>query len=180
MSLLLSLAVLAIVACGPCSILSRPPDSDPTPSIAVSEAAAQSLEQEIHDQFNTRSEGSFVLRITNEEATSYLQEQVAQSAEPSILDPKVWCTRGQVNIAGTFTNIIPITAAGRLTVVPKVVEGQVRIQIVEARLGSVKLPQFLLDQLAARMTDALSAFSPGLQFTDIQVLEGEIIIQGRL
>lgn len=179
---LVALLLLAVLACGPCSLFSctAPAQQQETiPTVEVSQAAAQRLEDKLREQLQENPNPQFLIRITNEEATSLVNARLAEAAEPPIQDPRIWFTRGRIYVAGRLINIVPAPMDALLVASVKVVEGQARLQFDDATVGAVKVPKMVLSELEQTVNDALATAQINLTITEVQVREGELVIVGR-
>lgn len=177
---LLPLLLLAVLACGPCSLSScSAPREESVPTIEVSQAAAQSLEDKLREQLEENPNPQFLIRITNEEATSLVNARLAEAEEPPIQEPRIWFTRGRVYVSGRLVNIVPTPIDALLVATVKVVDGQARLQFDDATVGTVKVPQLVLSELEQTVNDALATAQINLTITEVQVREGEIVVSGR-
>lgn len=178
---LLALLLLAVLACGPCSLFSRtaPSSQESVPTIEVSQAAAQRLEDKLREQLQENPNPQFLIRITNEEATSLVNARLAEAEEPPIQEPRVWFTRGHIYVSGRLVNLVPAPMDALLVASVKVVDGQARLHFDDATVGTVKVPKVVLSELEQTVNDALATAQINLTITEVQVREGELVVVGR-
>lgn len=178
---LLALLLLAVLACGPCSLFSRttPSAQESVPTIEVSQAAAQRLEDKLREQLQENPNPQFLIRITNEEATSLVNARLAEAEEPPIQEPRVWFTRGRIYVSGRLVNLVPAPMDALLVASVKVVDGQARLHFDDATVGTVKVPKVVLSELEQTINDALATAQINLTITEVQVREGELVVVGR-
>ena len=109
--LLLALSVCAL-ACLPCQTSSQ---LVPTPvrTVPISTQDAQDLALTLGQGIVADSEGRFTLVITEEELTSY----VALNLADSISDPQILLTNGEIHLYGTVVSPIeaPMTAVASIS-----------------------------------------------------------------
>ncbi|MBC7223108.1 MAG: hypothetical protein H5T59_02345 [Anaerolineae bacterium] len=176
----LALLLLAVLACSPCSLVApSAPPQETLPTITISSVAARRLEARLREQLQENPDPQFILRITNEEITSLVNEKVSEAEEPPIQEPRIWFTRGRIYVAGRLVNIVPTPTDALLVASVKVVDGQVRLQFDDASVGAVKVPKVVLNELEQTANDALATAQINLTITEVRVREGEIVIAGR-
>jgi hypothetical protein len=163
-------ALLFVLACSPCGLLgsSATPASD---QVKISLDAANRLEAEL-SKIVTRS-GAFRLRITEEEATSYL---ALKMTEAPLANPQVRFRGGKIYLSGTFTP--PLAADFSAISTAQVVNGQVRITIESMTLGPFPAPANLAASLNQTINETIAEAETKVTITEIQVLDRAIVIAG--
>jgi len=177
--LVVALLVLMVVACSPCSLLSSGTRQEPVPTITVSDEAAQRLEDRLRQELQESPNQQFIIHITNDEITSLVNQKLAEAPEPPIQEPRIWFTRGRIYIAGTLVNVLPTPTEALLIASVRVADGQIRVQFDKASVGSVSVPNLVLEELMQTVNDALATAQVDLEITDVRIREGEIVIAGR-
>lgn len=178
-ALRLSIAIAFLVlACAPCGLLSGQP-STPSRPIATSTAAAQRLETQLGEAL-AEDKGEFTLRLTNEEATSYLALKLEEAGgEAPISDLRVWFTPGKIHITGDFSGLVPIQAYVAIVASAEILDGELQITIEKASAGSIPLPAAVLTSLSQTINETFQESQIGFQIIDVEIGEGEMIITGR-
>ena len=175
----IALLVLALMACNPCSFLSGRTPQEPVPTITVSAEAAQRLQDRLYQELQENPNPQFILRITNNEITSLVSQKLAESPAPPIQEPRIWFTRGRIYVSGKLVNILPSPTDSLLVASVHVEDGQIRIQFDKATIGSMNVPKLVLNELQQTVNDALATAQIDVTITEVQILEGEMVIAGR-
>ncbi len=167
------LIALFLLACG-LPGLSRPPQRPTVESVPVSEEAAQQFEEKVGQLGQVQPGETVVLTITEEEITSYIAVNLAQSSD--VQDIQVNFRDGRIYISGT----VPVGPSKQeLFVVlrPYVQEGKMAMEFEEATLGPIGIP----DPIKQAINDQIrAAIAPENQVTTIKsitVEEGKITIE---
>lgn len=171
--LLLALSIFAL-SCLPCQTSSQ---VIPTPfrTVPVSTEAAGNLVSRLGEDLALDPDGYFVLRVTEEELTSY----VALDMEESITNPQIILSGGNIYLYGTIVSPIaaPITAICSVEVESE----QVQIKVEAVALGGFPIPETFVESFAQQIADLItSAQRQGdVEITEIEITEGELIVRGR-
>jgi hypothetical protein len=176
---ILALLVLASLACGPCSQLSRPPLPKPTRSVIVSTELAEQLESRIRQSLSGEPGQEFILHITDAEASSLLSTQLAKYDESPITDPRVWFAGGKIYGAGRLARVVPVESDFSLVASASVQDGKVQIEIEEASAGTFPLPPRVLALLSQSLNETVDELQWDVQVTALEILEGQAIIRGQ-
>lgn len=175
--LLLLLLLLPLLACSPSRRSSRRTTLPCQP--AISEAAADRLEEKMRPLVEQKGPEVFALQTTCDEVTSLLVRTLEEHpGESPVEDPRVCFTPGRVHVAGRFVNVLPFEFDGVVVVAPHLVDGQLDIEIVRASAGSVPLPGALLRTLSHTINETLAESQPGIGFSAIEVGEAQITVSG--
>jgi len=180
-SVFLSILLLAVIAYLPGAAWAGP--ELPGGPVAVSEEAAKRLDEKIiaaYEQAYADPNGEFTLRATDEEVTSWFVYRVAVIPENNIKDPQIRFTGGKIHSAVTMVGVLPFELRIRLTATFKVVEGQANFHIESSSAGFLPVPKEITDLLpqSDMINDILK--DSGVELSDVKILEGEMIISGRL
>jgi len=170
LSLLLALTILACTTAGPATLPGNPVD--------ISPAAAQRVEAKLVKALQENPNNQFILRFTDEEVTSYMTYRLEETTEPPITDPQVRFTKGKIYIAGKLTNVSPMQVKALVVAVPRIIGGQLVIEIESAHLGPLPIPDTLLDTLSETIDKALEEAQLSLKITQVEIFESEIVIVG--
>ena len=171
------IAVVLLLACGPCSLLGAQVPT-PTHPIVVSTEAAGQLESRIQQNLRGERGQQFVLRATDSEVTSLLATKLGKHDESPVADPQVWFTGGRVFATGRLVNVLPIRTSFYLVASARISDGQVLVAIEESSAGAIPLPKGVLDTLSQSLSETMNELQLDVQVTDLEILEGEAIIRG--
>lgn len=179
-SFLLLVLFLSSVACG---LPTR--DLPPTPTaIPVDPAQAQALEDQLATAAAELEAGNLVtLTFTDSQLTSYFAKQLGQQSEFSFVDPQVRLTGGNIEMGGKIT-IEKLSAQATLVFSTYVAEGRLRVELLDAKLGALPVPDRFLNQINdtmnANMDEMTSADGRKLDIQSVTVGEGVMTIVGQL
>jgi len=177
LSIILSLTLFILTACNVPG-LSMPDDGPP---VAVSEDAAQSLEQKVIQAAATT--GQSTVSTTQEEVTSYfalrLDALAAQNGvENPWQEPQVYFKEnGQIVLRGNIEYegyMQPI----RLVAEPSAVAGSLQVNIVEGRIGPVPVPDSILSQAEEQLGQAILAGQQYASLDEVRVEAGTLALTG--
>lgn len=174
---LIPFVFLLVLACGPCSFLSR---QSPTPphDVVLSAESADQLEARLRQSLGSPSGQQFILRMTDGEVTSLLAQELAKADESPVTNPVVWFTNGKLYATGRLANVIPIAADISLIASPRIEDGQVSIRIERLSAGDVRLPSSVADMISRSINETVDELQLDVEITDLEILEGEAIIRG--
>lgn len=172
-------AVLLVLACGPCSLLSG---SLPTPPhrIVVSSEAASQLRSRIEQSMSGQPGQEFILRISDAELTSLLSLELAKYDESPVSRPVVWFTRGKIYATGRLVNIVPISADFYLVAAPRIEGTKAVVAIEELSAGALPIPKRALDTISQSINETVDEAQLDVAITGVEILEGEAILRGIL
>jgi hypothetical protein len=170
LSLLLALPILACQLTGSVTVPGSP--------VEVSPEAAQRVEAKLVEALQENPNNQFILRLTDEEITSYMTYSLEETTEPPITDPQVKFTKGKVYVAGKLTNVNPVHVDALIVAVPRIIDEQLVIEIESVHLGPLPVPDTLLETLSETIDKALEEAQINLQITQVEVFEEEIVIVG--
>lgn len=154
---------------------------DDGPRVAVSEESAASLEQKAAEA--AAVPGVTTISLTQEEVTSYLALRLTdlaaqQGVENSLRDPQVYFKGdGTIILRGSIRfqeRQQPIRVVAR----PEAVDGSLRVDITEGRIGPVPVPGPLLDQLESQLAQAILAGQEYGRLDSITIAEGSVTLVG--
>jgi uncharacterized protein YpmS len=142
----------------------------------VSAAAADSLVSKLGEDLVLDPEGYFVLRVNEEELTSY----VALNMEESIIDPQIILSNGRIYLYGTIVNPIEAPLAAISSVETE--GGQVELTVEAVALGGFPIPETFVESFVQQVDGLItSAQRQGnIEITETEITEGELIVTGRL
>lgn len=171
LSLLLALTILACNTTGSVTLPGNPVEVSPEAAQRVKAKLVEALQENPNDQF--------ILRLTDEEITSYMTYSLEETTEPPITDPQVRFTKGKVYVAGKLTNVNPMQVEALIIAVPRIIAEQLVIEIESVHLGPLPVPDTLLDTLSETIDEALTEAQVSLKITQVEVFEDEIVIAGK-
>ena len=176
--LMVPMAMLLVLACGPCNLLSNTSPTPPHP-IVVSTESAEQLESRIGQNLRGAPGQEFILRVTDAELTSWLAAELAEYDEPPVVQPQVWFTKGKIHGSGRVTNVLPIESDFFVVASARIENGKVVVEIDEASAGAVPLPAGALETLSQSVSQTVDELQLGVEVTALEILEGEAIVRGR-
>lgn len=119
-------------------------------------------------------------RMTNEEVTTVVATSLQKRADIPITDPQVWFTAGKIYMTGMVEGVGPAALPALIVGIPKSNEqGQLEVEIDEAKVGSIDFPEAMIDNLSTTLNESLADLQLDIQITGIEVLEGELIVAGK-
>lgn len=178
--LVLTILLLASLACSLAGI------KTPTPApVPVSTEAVDALETQVESAAATAASGGEVnLTITEQQLTSAAVFALQQQPDTPIQDFQLHLRNGQMQISGRVTNqgtSLSFKVALKLSVDPN---GKLQYEIVSAKIGSVSLPQFIIDEITSQidsvLTSQFSTAAGNLTLKQITINEGYLTIVGSL
>ncbi|MFH1186030.1 MAG: LmeA family phospholipid-binding protein [Chloroflexota bacterium] len=177
---ILALAVATLA----CSVFVGGP-SFPDPPIPNSPEALQSLQADLEKAvFESLTEGTLRLTITQEQLTAYLASRLSMQDPPLITEPQVVLGEQEMVVygrarAGIFEANLAVTAQFAIDQ-----SGQPEFRISDAELGPLPMPQALRDSIAAAVDEALTGYigpvAIGFRLESIEISSGIMTITGRL
>lgn len=177
LSLTLAIIVL-MLACGPGGPGSGD-DALPGGPVEISSEAAESLETKLKEALQDNPSDSFVLHLTDEEVTSYAATKWTVEEGSPVTDPQIRFTQGKVFIAGTLTGVCPFRVRVTSVASAQIVNDQLQMKIEEVHLGPLPIPESLLGSVSQSLNETLADAQLDIKITEVQILEGELIVVGK-
>ena len=180
MIIIFSLLALTGLACG----LSSQQDEvtgPPGGSIPVSQEAADRLKQNFYQALQEASGTHEArLRITNEEITSLVANELASTGQIPLANPQVWFTSGRIYITGQVDTIGPVNFNSLIVATAVVEEGRMVVRVEEAHMGPFDFPQTLVESMTQTVNEVLTGVivDADLDITRLEILEGEMFVVG--
>jgi uncharacterized protein YpmS len=171
------LLVLGGLACGPCNLISGEVPTPPRP-VAVSTEAAGRLESRLQQTLQGQPGQEFIVRMTDDEVTSLVDTQLAKYSESPVTSPQIWFTNGKVYGTGRLVNVLPIETDFYFVANAHVQDGKVVVDMEKVSAGALPVPTSVLDTLSQSINQTVEEAQLGVQVTDLEILEGEIIVRG--
>ena len=178
---LISIVLMVVTAYAPGVIWAAP--ELPGGPVPVSEEAANVLDEKIttaYQQAYADPQGEFILRMTDEEVTSWFVYRVATVPENNIKDPQIRFTGGKIHSAMTMVNVLPFELRIKIMAAFQVVQGQVQFRIESSSAGFLPVPKEITDLLPQSDTVNDILKDSGVELTAVEILEGEMVISGHL
>jgi uncharacterized protein YpmS len=175
--LIVPIVILALLACGPCNLLSGEVPTPPHP-LAVSTEAAGQLESRIKQNLTGESDQAFILRMTDGEVTSLVSTELAKYDESPVLDPKIWFTKGKIYGSGRLVNVLPIETDFFVVATTRIVDGKVVVEIEEFSAGALPIPDGALETISQSINETVEELQLDVEVTAMEILEGEAIVKG--
>jgi uncharacterized protein YpmS len=180
---LLPLALLLAAASLACQApLKAIPTPTPTLIPASTEDALQ-FEQRVTEAVKQLEDtGTITLTITESQLTAFIIQQLQSQNDVPFKDPQVLLRNNQIEVSGTVTSGI-INAPGSMVLVPVVDQGNLKINVQSAKIGSVPVPQGTLDNLSTlinqNIDSLISVNGTPLEIQSLQVSDGQMTITGK-
>lgn len=155
--------------------------SPPGGPIPVGEEAADRLKQNFYQALQeatgTREAN---LRITNEEITSLVAQQLTQTGQVPLANPQVWFTSGRIYISGEVNSFGPVSLNSLIVATAVVEDGQMVVKVEEAQMGPFNFPDSLIDSITQTVNETLAGLlvDADLDITRLEILEGEMYVVG--
>lgn len=153
----------------------------PNNSIPVSEEAADRLKQNFNQALQEASSNhESQLRVTNEEITSLVALELAQTGQIPVSDPQVWFTAGRIFMTSDVHLLGPAKLNSLIVATALVEDGQIVVKVQEAQMGSFDFPDALLESMTQTVNETLTGVFVGadLEITRLEILEGETFVLG--
>ncbi len=177
-ALILTLMVFALLlACSPC----RSGESAiPGGPVQVSPEAADRLEAKLREALQNNPSGQFILHLTDEEVTSYAALKLGEAEEAPITDPQIRFTKGKVYMTGNVVGVLPFRVRATVVASAEIVDEQLQVKLDKVTLGPLPVPNSMLKRLSQTINETLSEAQLEITVSEIQILEGEILIAGAI
>jgi hypothetical protein len=167
---LLALVLLAALGTGCASSTGCGQTGTPVP---VSQQAAQRLQAKL-EQISGSTNPSFNLEITDEEATSYLALNMPQSP---VKEAEVRFTEGKASLLAKVAQLFNLQVNTVWSA--RVDNGVVRVKLEAASVACNPVPTQLLDSLSATINQMIVESQTKVQISNIQIVQGKVIIAGK-
>lgn len=173
---ILTLCLLTTLACGSGSTLD---DVKPPGEITVSQEAADRLEDNFYQALQEAgSSNESQLRVTNEEITSLFTKTLVETGRVPLSNPQIWFTSGRIFITGGVKPAGPVEFDSLIVATALVDNGQMVVEVQEARMGSFGFPDTILESITQTVNEALVDILSDLEITRLEILEGEMFVVG--
>lgn len=155
--------------------------SPPGGPIPVGEEAADRLKQNFYQSLQEATvtrEAS--LRVTNEEITSLVAQELTQTGQVPLTNPQVWFTAGRIYITGEVNSFGPVNMNSLIVATAVVEEGHMVVKVEEAQMGPFNFPDSLIESITQTVNETLAGLlvDADLDITRLEILEGEMYVVG--
>ena len=189
----ISLLIVSVLAC---RFGKAPAEPSPTPSplpstvpisqpsggqIVPSQEEAQRAKQNFRQAWLEASDNHrFEFRVTDQEITSLAALELKKEAQIPLTEPQIWFSGGKIHLFGKLSGVGPSPLSVLIVARPLINSNeQLTLQIDEAEMGDLKLPQAMVEGLAQTINETLADPSLELLIESVEVLEGELVVIGR-
>ncbi len=155
--------------------------SPPGGPIPVGQEAADRLKQNFYQALQEATgtrEAS--LRVTNEEITSLVAQELTQTGQVPLTNPQVWFTSGRIYISGEVNSFGPVSLDSLIVATAVVEQGQMVVKVEEAQMGPFNFPDSLIESITQTVNETLAGLlvDADLNITRLEILEGEMYVVG--
>lgn len=155
--------------------------SPPGGAIPVGEEAADRLKQNFYQALQEATgtrEAS--LRVTNEEITSLVAQELTQTGQMPLTNPQVWFTSGRIYISGEVNSFGPVSLNSLIVATAVVEQGRMVVKVQEAQMGPFNFPNSLIESITQTVNETLAGLlvDADLDITRLEILEGEMYVVG--
>ncbi|MBE7552592.1 MAG: hypothetical protein HS126_16095 [Anaerolineales bacterium] len=176
---LISLLILTSLACrlGGQDETIGPPGGP----IPVSQEASDRLKQNFYQSLQeATSTHEASLRITNEEITSLVANELTSTGQIPLSNPQVWFTSGRIYITGEVDTVGPVNFNSLIVATAVVDEGRMVVRVEEAQMGAFDFPATLVESMTQTVNEILTGVivDADLDITRLEILEGEMFVIG--
>lgn len=174
---ILALGLLTSLACGLGSRSSQeigPPEG----TIVANREATDRLKQNFNQALQETSfDNEAQLRITNEEITSLVATELAQTGQIPVNNPQVWFTAGRIYMTGDVS-AFGISNRSIIVATAIVDGGQLVVEVEEAKMGPFDFPDSMLESFTQTVNETLAGILIDIQISRLEILEGEMFVTG--
>jgi len=153
----------------------------PGGQIPVSPDAADRLKQNFNQALQEATGNhESQLRITNEEITSLVGLELAQTGQIPVSDPQIWFTAGRIYMTSKVDVLGPVRLNSLIVATAVVDEGKIVVEVQEAQMGALDFPNSMLESMTQTVNETLAGVFVGadLEITRMEILEGETFVLG--
>ena len=151
----------------------------PGGQIPVSQTATDRLKQNFNQALQEASGNhESQLRITNEEITSLVAQELSVPGKIPLSEPQIWFTSGRIYLTGKV-KAFGIFKFDSLIVATAVVDnGGLVVKVLQAQMGPFDFPNQLLESITETINETLAGILIDLKITRLEILEGEMFVVG--
>jgi hypothetical protein len=120
------------------------------------------------------------LRITNEESTSLVANELTETGQIPLSNPQVWFTSGRIYITSEVDTVGPINFNSLIVATAIVDEGRMVVRVEEAHMGPFDFPATLVESITQTVNEVLTGVivDAALDISRVEILEGEMFVVG--
>ncbi len=176
--IVLSLFLLTSLACGLGSRGSQQEIGPPEGEIPANQEATERLKQNFNQALQETSiQNEAQLRITNEEITSLVATELAQTGQIPVANPQVWFTAGRIYMTGDVT-ALGVTNRSLIVASAIVDQGNMVVEVEEAKMGPFDFPDSMLESFTQTVNETLTNSLIDIDIKRLEILEGEMFVTG--
>lgn len=134
--------------------------------------------------FRNASNGSVTVILTEAQLTAYLQAKLAADPNNSLQNAQVFLRDGKIQVYGLIITDAASTSAliGLRPVVSG--DGSLQLEVAEAKVGPVDLPEQLLTTISRMISEALTGqigkYATGVRIEEVLIGDGQLAMRLRL
>jgi hypothetical protein len=152
----------------------------PGGEIPVSQEASDRLEQNFYQALEEASpDHEAQLRLTNEEITSLVAQELSATGQIPMRDPQIWFTAGRIYITGKVQPAGPTSFDSVIIATAVVDEGRLVVKVQEAQMGALGFPESMLESMTQTVNETLAGILIDIEITRLEILEGEMFVLGK-
>lgn len=127
--------------------------------------------------------GQVTVVFTEAQLANYMAERLSTNTDAPLVNPQVLLRDGQIVVSGDLT-VAFVKATATFTLRPYIDNGRLQVELVDAKMGSIPIPDDTLTTLTNTINQNLSGLTTieNRQFTleQVVVADGTITLSGRL
>jgi hypothetical protein len=154
----------------------------PSGAIPVSDEAPERLKQNFYQALQeATSNHEAQLRVTNEEITSLVAQELSQTGRIPVNDPQIWFTAGKIYMTSNVQVFGPFKLDSVIVASAVVNKGRMVVNVQEALMGPFDFPDQLLESTTQTINETLAGIliDADLEITRLEILEGEMFVLGK-
>lgn len=158
------------------------PETDPcgsTPALPYSEEAALSLNERLMP-YLTGQTGSFSLRITSQEITSWIAYWKMERSEIPVSRVTIWFSPDRVHLDGVISRITPFSVRLRLHGQVWLAGSTPQVTLESACVGNSPLPGWLKSVVQRVINDTIVDSGPILRCDELRIGQDELFAAGQI
>lgn len=177
MTLFLTLLLLTGLACS-LGGSQQQAISPPEGIINANQEATNRLKQNFNQALQeTTLSNEAQLRITNEEITSLVATELAQTGQIPVTNPQVWFTAGRIYMTGDVT-AAGLTNRSIIVATALVDNGRMVVEVEDAQMGPFDFPESMLESFTQTINETLANSLVDIEIKQLEILEGEMFVTG--
>jgi hypothetical protein len=134
--------------------------------------------------FRNASHGSVTMVLNEAQLTAYLQTKLAADPNNTLQNAQVFLRDGKIQVYGLITTDAASTSA-LISLRPVLDdEGSLQLEVVEAKVGPMDLPEQLLSTVSRMISEALTGqigkYATGVRIEEVLIGDGQLAMRLRL